>query len=81
MNTSAIKRKLRVCRRCEFLCAGCPHALPCAMQGQRVKPVECYVCWHNKGTVLPGDCSLRRESMAPVSAGTRNLTRHRPGRF
>ena len=59
MNTSAIKRKLKVCRRCEFLCTGCPHALPCAVQGQHVKPVECYLCWHNKGTVLPRDCHLR----------------------
>jgi hypothetical protein len=60
MNTSSIKRKLRVCNRCAYLCTGCPHALPCTTQGQRVRPTECYVCWHNQGTVLPKDCRLRR---------------------
>ncbi len=59
MNTSAIRRKLRVCSRCAFRCTGCPHALPCAKQGQRVRPMECYLCWHNQGTVLPTDCALR----------------------
>jgi hypothetical protein len=71
MNTSSIKRKLRVCRRCEFLCTGCPHALPCAVQGQRVKPVECYLCWHNKGTVLPSDCGLRHRGTALVGRSTK----------
>jgi hypothetical protein len=59
MNTSSIKRKLPPCRRCDFLCTGCPHALLCSKQGQRVRPTECYVCWHNEGTVLPRDCRLR----------------------
>ena len=59
MNTSSIKRKLQSCRRCDFLCTGCPHALLCSRQGQRVRPTECYVCWHNEGTVLPRDCRLR----------------------
>ncbi len=60
MNTSSIKRKLPACRRCEFLCTGCPYTQPCAVQGQRVKPVECCLYWHNQGTVLPTDCRLRR---------------------
>jgi hypothetical protein len=76
MNTSSIKRKLRVCRRCEFLCTGCPHALPCAVQGQRVKPVECYLCWHNKGTVLPRDCRLRPR---PARTGKSAKGSARPG--
>jgi hypothetical protein len=80
MNTSSIKRKLSVCRRCEFLCTDCPHALPCAVQGQQVKPVECYLCWHNQGTILPMDCRLRRQRTAMVSKGAQSLTRPHPGR-
>lgn len=60
MNTNAIRRKLRVCKRCTYQCADCPYALVCDKQGRRVTPVECYVCWHNQGTALPGDCHLRR---------------------
>lgn len=60
MNTSSIRRKLRVCSRCAYLCTRCPHALPCAQQGPRVRPMECYLCWHNQGTILPADCGLRR---------------------
>ena len=59
MNTSSIRRKLLTCRRCDFLCTGCPHAVLCHKQGQQVRPTECYVCWHNEGTVLPRDCRLR----------------------
>ncbi len=75
MNTSSIKRKLQVCRRCEFLCEGCPHALPCAVQGQRVKPVECYLCWHNQGTVLPRDCRLRPRPAAHVGKNAKSSAR------
>ncbi|HQN34518.1 MAG TPA: hypothetical protein PK019_14000 [Sedimentisphaerales bacterium] len=60
MNTGSIKRRLRVCQGCAYLCKGCPHALPCVRQGQRVRPTECYVCWHNQRTALPRDCRLRR---------------------
>jgi len=60
MNTSAIKRRLRVCKRCDYFCTGCPHALPCERQGQKVRPTECYVCWHNQGTSVPKQCRLRR---------------------
>ncbi|HPC95747.1 MAG TPA: hypothetical protein PLU87_12450 [Sedimentisphaerales bacterium] len=59
MNTGSIKRRLRVCQGCAYLCKGCPHALPCIRQGQKVRPTECYVCWHNQGTILPRDCRLR----------------------
>ena len=72
MNTGSIKRKLRICKRCEFLCTRCPHALPCAVQNQRVRPIECYMCWHNQGTVLPRDCALRRQS-APRTVKTPKL--------
>ncbi len=72
MNTGSIKRKLRICKRCEFLCTRCPHALPCEQQRQRVRPVECYLCWHNQGTVLPRDCALRRQS-APRTVKTPRL--------
>ena len=65
MNTSSIKRKLSTCRRCAFLCTACPYALPCSKQGQRVRPTECYVCWHNEGTLLPKDC---RHRQAPTHA-------------
>jgi len=72
MNTSAIKRKLHACRHCEYLCTGCPHALPCNRQGQRVRPTECYVCWHNEGTVLPKECRLRHaQPRKPVPARQR----------
>jgi hypothetical protein len=81
MNTSSIKRKLQVCRRCEFLCTGCPHALPCAVQGQQVKPVECYLCWHNQGTVLPGDCSLRHTAMALSGKNAKGPARRRTNAF
>ena len=37
-----------------------PTPLPCERQGQKVRPTECYVCWHNQGTMLPKDCRLRR---------------------
>jgi hypothetical protein len=77
MNTSSIKRKLQVCRRCEFLCMGCPHALPCEVQGQRVRPVECYLCWHNPGTVLPTDCALRRQPVAPAGKSANGQPRTR----
>lgn len=60
MNTNSIKRKLRVCRRCQFLCTACPHTMACATQGQRVRPLECYLCWYNQGTVLPKSCVVRR---------------------
>jgi hypothetical protein len=80
MNTSSIKRKLKVCRRCDFLCVSCPHALPCAVQGQRVRPVECYLCWHNQGTVLPTDCPLRRRPTAPAGKSTRISNLPRPGK-
>ena len=60
MNISSIKRKLWVCKRCAYLCTGYPHASPCDRQGGRVTPVECYLCWHNQGTILPRDCQLRR---------------------
>jgi len=60
MNTNAIRRKLSVCKRCRYDCADCPYALPCIRQGQRVRPTECYLCWHNEGTTLPADCRLRR---------------------
>ena len=60
MNTSSIRRKLRVCKGCMFACKNCPHALPCARQGQRVTPTECYLCWYNQGTILPRDCAVRR---------------------
>ncbi len=60
MNTNAIKRRLRICKRCDYSCTGCPNALPCQRQGQKVRPTECYVCWHNQGTILPRDCRLRR---------------------
>jgi hypothetical protein len=63
MNLNAIRRKLAVCKRCDYRCTGCPHALPCVRQGQNVRPTECYLCWHNEGTILPRDCRLRR---APV---------------
>lgn len=59
MNTGVIRSKLRVCKRCDSLCAKCSHALPCAMLGQRVRPTECYICWHNEGTALPSDCRVR----------------------
>lgn len=59
MNTGSIKKRLRVCKRCEFLCTHCPHALQCAKQGQQVRPTECYICWHNDGTILPKDCRVR----------------------
>lgn len=75
MNTSSIKRKLQVCRRCEFLCTGCPYALPCAVQGQQVKPVECYFCWHNQGTVLPTDCRLRRRGIILAGKATKSQSR------
>jgi len=68
MNTSAIKRRLTVCKRRDYLCTGCPHALPCERQGQKVRPTECYVCWHNQGTILPKDCPVRR---TPVRAKVR----------
>ena len=77
MNTVSIKRKLRVCKRCEFLCARCPHALPCAIQRQRVRPIECYLCWHNPGTLLPKDCGLRRRSAHPVGEDAKARTRPR----
>jgi Fe-S-cluster-containing dehydrogenase component len=60
MNTGSIKRRLRACKGCAYLCTSCPHALPCVRQGQKVRPTECYLCWHNQGTVLPKDCRLRR---------------------
>jgi len=63
MNTSAIRRRLRVCKRCDYFCTGCPHALPCEKQGQKVRPTECYLCWHNQGTILPKDCRLRRSPL------------------
>jgi hypothetical protein len=75
MNTISIKRKLKVCRRCEFLCARCPHALPCEAQGQRVRPVECYLCWHNQGTVLPTDCGVRHRAIAPAGKGLKRPAR------
>jgi hypothetical protein len=72
MNTSSIKRKLSTCRRCAYTCTGCPHALPCSRQGQRVRPTECYVCWHNEGTVVPKDCRLRHAlTHEPVHAQQR----------
>jgi hypothetical protein len=72
MNTSSIKRKLPTCRRCAYTCTGCPHALPCSRQGQRVRPTECYVCWHNEGTVVPKDCRLRHAlTREPVHAQQR----------
>ena len=60
MNTSAIKRRLRACKGCNYFCTGCPHALPCERQGQKVRPTECYVCWHNQGTMLLKDCRVSR---------------------
>ena len=70
MNTVSIKRKLRVCKRCEFLCKQCPHALPCEKQGQRVRPMECYLCWYNQGTVLPRDCPVRRKPVGRAEKRT-----------
>jgi len=67
MNTGSIKRRLRVCKRCEFLCTRCPHALHCAKQGQRVRPTECYICWHNDGTILPKDCRVRARQVELVA--------------
>ena len=60
MNLSAIRRKLSICKRCDYRCTGCPHALPCVRQGRQVRPTECYICWHNEGNVLPRNCRLRR---------------------
>ena len=72
MNTSSIKRKLPTCRRCAYLCTGCPHALPCSQQGQQVRPTECYVCWYNEGTILPKDCRVRRvQTRKPLHAEQR----------
>jgi hypothetical protein len=81
MNTNSIRRKLRVCSRCAFLCTGCPHALPCARQGQRVRPTECYLCWHNQGTVLPTDCALRHRTAAAVGKNVTTRARPRPKAF
>jgi len=72
MNTGSIKRKLRICKRCEFLCTRCPHAMPCTVQRQRVRPIECYLCWHNQGTVLPRDCRFRHQT-APHTTRTPRL--------
>ena len=69
MNINSIKRKLWVCKRCTYVCTDCPHALACDRQGRRVTPIECYLCWHNQGTVLPRDCGLRR-APARVKART-----------
>ncbi len=74
MNTGSIKRRLRICKRCEFLCTNCPHALPCSVQGQPVRPTECYICWHNEGTLLPKDCRLRNRS-AGAAAHTERPSR------
>jgi hypothetical protein len=60
MNTTAIRRKLRSCKGCRYACSDCPYALPCVRQGRSVRPIECYLCWHNEGTTLPADCRLRR---------------------
>jgi hypothetical protein len=67
MNTGVIRSKLRVCKRCDSLCEKCPHALPCAMLGQRVRPTECYICWHNEGTALPRDCRVRNRTAAKAA--------------
>ncbi len=67
MNTGVIRSKLRVCKRCDHLCAKCPHALECSMLGQRVRPTECYICWHNEGTVLPRDCRVRNRTAAKAA--------------
>lgn len=64
MNTGVIRSKLRVCKRCDYLCEKCPHALQCAALGQRVRPTECYICWHNEGTALPRDCRVRNRPAA-----------------
>lgn len=77
MNTGSIKKRLRVCKRCEFLCTGCPHALLCAVQGQRVRPTECYICWHNEGTVLPKDCRIRScRPAAPARTARPSRAKH-----
>lgn len=68
MNTRSIRNKLRVCKRCDYLCAKCPHVLACARLGQRVRPTECYICWHNEGTVLPRDCRVRDRRPAAAAA-------------
>jgi hypothetical protein len=78
MNTGSIKKRLRVCKRCEFLCTHCPHVLPCARLGQKVRPTECYICWHNEGTVLPKDCRVRSRS---VPAAARAEQHSRAKRF
>lgn len=62
MNTTAIRRKLRTCKGCRYLCTDCPYALPCIRQGRDVRPIECYLCWHNEGIAVPADCRLRRVS-------------------
>ncbi|MBP7050388.1 MAG: hypothetical protein KBE65_05175 [Phycisphaerae bacterium] len=72
MNTGSIKMRLRPCRRCEYLCTDCPHALHCAVQGQRVRPTECYICWHNEGTLLPKDCRVRNRNPAPAARADRS---------
>lgn len=68
MNTRSIRNKLRVCKRCDYLCAKCPHAMQCARLGQRVRPTECYICWHNEGITLPRDCRVRSRR-APAAPG------------
>lgn len=74
MNTRSIRNKLRVCNRCDYLCDKCPHALQCVRLGQQVRPTECYICWHNEGTVLPRDCHVRGRN-----AGTTTTIGRRAG--
>lgn len=67
MNAHSIQTKVRVCRRCNYLCAECPHVLPCTTLGQKVRPTECYICWHNEGTTLPKDCRIRSRRTADAA--------------
>ncbi len=67
MNTRVIRSKLRVCKRCDYLCTECPHVLSCAMLGQKVRPTECYMCWHNEGVILPRDCRVRNRQAAKAA--------------